>query len=253
MILKAYNIPSKIKFKEVVNLFKYEKVLQNGYEVVFKISQKRFMVLYSFGALVLINGSDESEFYIKDKLKSLMPDLDKNPETYEVVFKKDAKLTVDNNRAILQEFALEPLKIIALVLAESVSLEYFENQTELMLAQASEYSNQLKLKGVFPTNHKKLLQFIGFAINTKEYVLSNLYIVDKPEETWESPLLESLFLKMRDQFDIGSRFKSLNLSLGAIQDSVEIMANLVHVRRATIMELWIIALISFEILWGFIK
>jgi len=255
MILRAVNIPPKIKFKEIVALFHYEKRIQNGYEVVFKLRKGAFIILYSFGVYVEVNIEPNESLAFKNTLKTAITELERDlsEEIYELEIKANSIIKVEPNRVILPEFNLDNIRIISLILAESVALDHFETQTEIILEKSLDYSKGLQSKGVFPRNHKDLLRFIGFATTTRQKILSNLFIYDSPDQTWNNPTLEKLFMKLKDMFDIEQRFKSLSLTLESIQKNIEIMVDLLNTRRATIMELSIIGLIAFEIIMSIIQ
>jgi uncharacterized Rmd1/YagE family protein len=169
-------------------------------------------------------------------------------DTYNINIVDKAEISIAYTRATLPEFNIDYIRIIALILAESVAMESFENSTEAILDKSLEYSRQLKRQGIYPKNHKDLLRFIGFVLTTRQEILSNLYISSAPDETWNNQVLEKMFIQLKDMFDIEQRFRALNMSLNSIQESIEVMTDLLQNRKSQMLEWLIIALIFAEIL-----
>lgn len=249
MLVQAVNIPTKIKFKELIGKFKYKRILQSNYEVIFEYKRGQYIVLYSFGVCVCINLPAKVADNLLKKLQTLFPELKENilGDTYRMKIIPESKVKVMHKYTSVPEFNIEYARIVSLALAESVALEYFEYQTEKILDKSAAYSNQLQAKGSYPTNQKELLKFIGFALATRQNILSSLYLTDSPDETWENPVLDKMFLQLKDQFDLDQRYRSINLSLNSIQEGINVMIELIRSHKATVMELWIIGLITFEI------
>ena len=206
--------------------------------------------------MVLVNIDKDDEHRVRMMIKNIVPVDNRSAyepveDTYEIVVHSKKGIRVEHNKAIIPKFDLDYIKIFSLVLAESVAIEAFENSTQQILIQSTGYSRELKRTGKYSASKAELLKFIGFVMTTRQDILSNLYISDSPDETWDDFMLEKIFNKMMNMFDIEPRFRSLNLSLNSIQASVEIMVDLLNTKRAHFMELCIIGLIAFEIVWAF--
>ena len=252
MEIKAIKI-NKLKIKEIINpAYEPFKTYQSNYEIVYKFNSEQFIVIYAFGAYVLFNIDEDS---IKTEpitaiisqlgVITTQPSLN---EVFEVeIDGKIKKPQVFHNKVVLPNVKLDYVRIISVILAQSVTLDSLENETDQLLIRSAEKSRQLE-KGEYPKNTKKLLQNIGFVMAARQEILGNLYIYDVPDEAFDNITLEKMFSKLKDVFDIEARFSALSLGLDAVKENIEIIINLLHVRRATAMELWIIALITIEIL-----
>jgi uncharacterized Rmd1/YagE family protein len=251
-VLKAEKIARKIKIRDIAEDFDGFKCLQfSTYEVVYKLSENQHVIVYSFGVVVFIDidWEDSRGFIdlVKDKIIHI-PDKETD-DKYEVVIKEGSKIRVKDNSVILPKYSINHLRMLALILAESVAMDYYEQKTEKMLAQSISYSRILQNEGKYPSKSKELLKFIGFALTTRQEILSDLYISDMPDETWNNPEIEKLFIEARDMFDIESRYRSINMSLNAIQESLEIVVDLLQTRRGHTLEWLIIILIFIEIVY----
>jgi required for meiotic nuclear division protein 1 len=230
MKLRAFNIPIKIKLKDFS--FKYRELYRSNYEVVFQTTPKSYLIVFAFGAYVCIDMRADLE----EKMHETFNPGISTPIPEEYVISND---TINLNL----------IRITSLVLAQSIAITSAEELTEDMLEKTIVYSKALKRTGTFPTNRTELIKFIGFCTTTRQEILSNLYINGSiPEEAWEDHNLEKLFLKLKDQYDLESRFRGLNQSLDSIKSSIEIILDLINARRSFVGEWIIISLIAFEII-----
>lgn len=238
MKLRAINIPNRIKFKEVCSLFQYESIYSNNYEHVYRVQDDQYLIIYSFGVYVLAGTIGKETNKIIKKFKQIADYTD--------------KFETEDEHMIVSD-SIPEIRIASLVLAQSVALNYFENIIEDILEKTLVYSKALKKDGNYPTNRTELLKFIGFCATVRQEILSNIYVSGTlPDDAWDDPKLEKLFLKLKDIFDIEPRFRSINLSLDSIRSSNEIMVDLIHARRSFIGEWTIISLIAFEIIMSII-
>jgi required for meiotic nuclear division protein 1 len=233
MHLKAVNIPAKINLKEINKHINYEQVYVSTSEIVFRPNPDQYLIVYGFGVIVLINIPPKTSTKLIKKFKNMAePSPHEVEETHEIVNTED----------------LREIRIISLILAQSVNLEFFEQLTADMLDKTIVYSRALKKSGTYPTSEKELIKFIGFCATTRQEILSNLYIDGTiPTDAWEDQRLERLFNKLKDQYDLESRFRGLNLSLDSIKSSMEIMVDLVKHRKAMYAEWLIIGFFAFEV------
>jgi uncharacterized Rmd1/YagE family protein len=169
---------------------------------------------------------------------------------YQYCVNKDqcTKLYLKSLGITIPEFKFETVRLATLVLAESVALDAFEQEAEKALNQSLYYSKRLMDKGAYITDEKELLKFIGFAATMRQEILSNLYISISPDYIWDDDNLDKIFKKLSDLFDIEERFRSLNMTLNSIQESIEIMIDLLQNKKSHKLEWMIIILILIEIL-----
>ena len=249
MQIRAKKLSKKIKVRDVTKTAEFNCISSSGYEAVFEISANSHIVLYSFGVCVFINITSEIENKFLDQQKNVNTVTDNNDtdDFYEIRIEPNLEILIEHNYVRLPEYKLEYIRMISLVLAESVALDFFEIITADILSRSSAYSLILQNKGDYPRRTRELFKFIGFAITTRQEILSNLYISDTPDETWNNPIIEKLYLEIKDMFDIEQRFRSINTSLNAMQESLEIIVNLLQAKRSHYLEWLIIILISIEV------
>ena len=250
MIIKAIHTTNTLKVKEVVKNLSYKCISHNKSQAIFKLKGKyKYIIYYNFGVFTLINVNDNAEVeefqeYLKLKFEICESRIE---DHYAIKIQPKRCITIKDGYVSIPSKHLKYLKLISLVVAESVALDNYEHLTDKMLTNSISYSQQLELKGTYPSNIKKLLKFIGFAINTRQYIISKLHIFNAPDDIWDDDELQNLFNKLQSEFEIEERFKELNISLQSIQQSIEIIVNLMQAKKSHHLEWLIIILIAAEI------
>jgi uncharacterized Rmd1/YagE family protein len=109
------------------------------------------------------------------------------------------------------------------------------------------------MHGRVPETSEDLIKFIGFCLSTKQEIISNLYIVDSPDETWENGDLDKMHQDLKLMLEIDTRYRALEYKIKIIQESVEVIVDLAKSARATLLEIIIILLITFEVIISIVK
>jgi uncharacterized Rmd1/YagE family protein len=140
-----------------------------------------------------------------------------------------------------------------MLVAESTALDYYDILIENLLEQASVYTKRLELEGKFIDSKEDLLKFIGMCLSAKQDIISNLYIVDSPDETWDSPELDKVFHELKLMLEIDVRYRAVEYKSKIIQESIEVITDLVKTKREVMLEMIVILLIAFEIIFGLFR
>lgn len=253
MDLKSYHFSKRLVIKaiNVADVFKVK--LHSPFEMVLEIAPDKFIFLFNFGSIVCYNlDTEELDKYLKILCERL--ELQRNSYKYddlniEIQEGIEATHKIDFSKITLKSFSFEQLRILALLIGESVALDHHQSATTELLDQAKVITEELRLRGRVGKSHKELLQFIGACLSTKQNIVDDLYIFDEPDETWDDVNISRLFEDLRRQLELQSRFKSIDYDLDLIQDTAEVLADLTMSRKQNALEITIIALIAFEVLW----
>lgn len=216
--------------------------------------RERTLFIFRFGCLVFFNFTEEERQQEIHRLKAAIGESLPNPttETYEIRVTDQAN-HVEYEHIELKKLNSDYLRLIAMCVGQSASLEYFENQTSVMLHDTASLIENLKTHGKLPFYTKRLLRVIGSTASTRQYILSSLEILDPPEETWKSKELEKIYKELSQNFDIEIRFRSLDRKLTLLQDNIEIITDLVSTRKTNLLEGLIVCLIILELLLAILK
>jgi uncharacterized Rmd1/YagE family protein len=244
MQIRSIKITNKLKFKDIIKSLNYKPLHQSNYEVIYQLGISSYLIIYSFGVYSLFNvNHKETIGELAEKFNSQ----NSKEDFYNVEIKAKSPIRLDNNEAIIPKLDLKYIRIISLALAQSVMLDAFEDETDKMLESSIEFSKIFESQGKYIVSKKKLFKFIGFVLTTKQVILSDLHIYDLPGEIWGDRKLESMFLKLKDLFDIEQRYKGINAALTAIQENIAVITNWIQFKKSSTLEMWIILLFLVEI------
>jgi required for meiotic nuclear division protein 1 len=220
--------------------------------LVIKINETNRIMITSFGAVVFFPFDEEVAKLVTSRIAETLGD----PH---VVMEVEDRLIVETSRPetkILhnevwlkeEEFSPIQLRIIAMLLAQSVALDNLDHEADRAIGEFNVYLNDLRERGRISIKAKKILRSIGFAMQTRFSVLSNLALFDKPSETWESEQIENLYEGMKDFFDIAERQMALSAKLDFISENTRMLFEVLSSRKSQSLEWIVIVLIAVEIL-----
>lgn len=249
--LYAINLYDSIRLKSIRSVLSGKVIDTSPHELQLHYGENQYLFIYRFGCLVFFNMDENRVREEMDKLKrALGPSvLEPTSENHEV--KLGGTNLVEFEFVQVKRLSLDYLRLIAVTIGQSASLEYFELMAERMLQDTSSFMNNLAKSGFVPLlKVKRLLKIIGSTAGTRQHIISNVSILDPPEETWQSAELEHLFRELQQNFDIDTRFRVLDRKLSLVQDNIEVLANLTTHRRTTLLETLIVGLIVLEIVFA---
>ena len=143
---------------------------------------------------------------------------------------------------------IEMLRLIMLNVSQSVALDYYNEQTNILLGDTNYHTQILERKGRIGLGGIKLKKYIGRTLNLKNKISANLYIFDSPEETWENESLNKLDLGLKKTFDLQSRFRTIQEGLHIVKENLDLFKDLLQYRNSVAMEWIIIILILVEVI-----
>ncbi|MFZ9596718.1 MAG: RMD1 family protein [Bdellovibrionia bacterium] len=275
--IKAIHIAEKLKLKDLRERFSQRPAEFSNYEMIVRYSADSFMFVYNYGAVVFFNVKEDLQEKELSAISEYRSSTSQSRATdvflLEVqegsVVSTDASVgstlvhssqvgsaslnKVYFDRVVVHFLSFEIVKIVCMLLAESTSLEYYEILIENLLVQINAFSKTLRKQGRMLESTEDLIKFIGLCMDTKQEIISNLYIVDSPDETWESVELDKMHQDLKGMMEIDTRYRALEYKIKIIQESIEVIVDLSKSKRETLLEMVIILLITFEIIISIIK
>lgn len=245
----AYHLTETLKLKDIDRLFDMPAKSQSSTKLVYQDGDDRYFFIYRFGSVIFFNVEPTRQTSIIERIRMLIghkPEM-LTSEEFGVEVRPDEKISVGFERATLDRMTLERVDLLALVLAQSTALEYFEIKADDLLRKTGDIGQILRQKGRLARSAKEIKRFIGHCITTKQELVSSLYLLDKPDETWNDQLLDGLYRDAVEMFEIKDRYKTLDYKLRMTQESLELISELLQYRNANFLEWAIILLIAVEI------
>lgn len=158
----------------------------------------------------------------------------------------DAETRVEFDAVWLPELTLSRLRLISLLLAQSVALDHFDLDAGAALDRFQPVARDMRASGALPLGHHEVLKMVGYAMDVRLQVLGNLAMFDAPAETWEDEALDRLHHSLYRQLDLKERLEALNRKLACLTDAGSTVMGVLANRTSHRMEWIIIILISIE-------
>ena len=207
-------------------------------------------VLFRYGAVVLFNLTETEQ---KNFLKDLRPRVE-NPlrrmETEEVqlfVVNKQPEGVTPEGIGVA-DLTLARLQIVAIALARSVALAYYENAMASAFDLIEPLARRLENPRGGVRRLRELLRHIGGTLLVQHKMTGRVEIQDKPDLLWDHPEVERLYLHLENEYELRERNTVLDRKLALISQTAETAVNLMQNRSMLRVEWYIVALIVFEVL-----
>jgi len=208
------------------------------------------MFVYPFGAMVFHDVPAAQRELEIARLRETQPRLTATTvinEEFGVREDPGAPLRVAEGVLTLDRMSAERAGVIAMTVAQSAAMEYYERIVEEMFGRTDRLVERMEKRGTVAFGTRPLHRFIGAAIGVRNEVLSVLHLFDKPDETWEDASIERIYEELRAEFDLSDRYQALELKLRSIQEALELVLDVARDRRLVLLELAIVLLIVLEI------
>lgn len=213
----------------------------------------QMMIVFSFGAVVLFDYGEKERERALEKISEYVVEPAKNRkvEEYAVVIDPEKKISAEFDNIILPKVDTDLIYVTAEVLAQSVAIEYVEESVAETVGRFAQVTSGLEHGGKIIAGDTEVLKTIGAGRSITQYVIAQLSLLDKPDGTWDDRDVETVFLGMRKMFELEDRFKAIEFRLDFIQDTSELVLDLLQNRRSNKMEIAIIVLFVIDIVLVF--
>jgi required for meiotic nuclear division protein 1 len=227
----------------------YPEAKRTPHELWFASPTGGMVFIYPFGAVVFHNVNPETRGAEITRLHRARPGLTPAQVVEEFTVREDPGASPDmvSGLLVLDRMTFERASVVALTVAQSVAMEYYDRIVDQMFVQTEKLADRLEKKGNMPLATRSLHRFIGAAISTRSEVLSILHLLDKPDALWEDPGADAIYGQLRAEFDLVDRYQALELKLRSVQEALELVLDMARDRRLFLLEASIVLLIVLEI------
>ena len=212
---------------------------------------------YDFGALVFINVSAAAKTDVIAAFAKLLPREPHPPmrEDFLVEIQPGAPIEIEVafDRVVVPELGSSTLEVIATVLAQSVCIDYYDEDAQAILNRLAAMCTEVAKKGRPPGRRRDLTRFAGAAMGFQAEIIGAILLLDKPDLTWEDAYADRLHDKLRYHFEIGERFKALEQKLLTIRETMSALLEMGSERRMLFVEVAVLLLIVIEVVMGLVK
>jgi uncharacterized Rmd1/YagE family protein len=239
--------PDNVPLRALAALF--PEAQKSMTEVRVTLPEGGTLFLYPFGAIVFADVEPAVRARRMDELRVRERRLSGAGTSEDLLVREDASASPGMRGGVLVIDRLTPARagIIALTVAQSASMEYYERIVEDMFERTRRLVERLERRGTTPLRTAPLHRFIGEGVGTRIEVLSVLHLLDKPDAAWDDPAMDAIYADLRGEFDLGDRFSSLELKLRGVQEALELVLDVSRDRRLVLLEATIVVLIVLEL------
>ena len=248
--LVSISLPSLLPRHEIE--IRLECSFKKGIEKAFYTEYRGTYLIYTpFNVLTFINWDKEAMLEALKKLD--VPEAHRYEHTtlyqdYPIYI--DASLSkachVTNESITLKEASPLSLIIIALVISQSVGLEKHEQDLEKHFARSRRLLDMTK--GHSLIKRSKLAQFAKELTFIRHAMLTDLFLLDKPNILWDNAEAEDLYNRLASILELKDRFEIVAFKLSNLKDDIARVLNLINHKHSEFLEWIIIILIAFEII-----
>jgi uncharacterized Rmd1/YagE family protein len=206
--------------------------------------------LNRYGVVVFFGVSPADEQGFLGRLQPLVANAYANPETEEVEVRIESgdREGVKGGVAYLEDGAVARLQVIADILSKSALLSLYEKKVAGEFDRVEPLAAHLDRTGRIPGKSKELLKKIGSMLLVEQRMVGRAEITEKPEILWDNPVLEGLFARLEDEFEIRERHAAIERKLNLISQTAHTVLELLSSKHSLRVEWYILLLIVLEIL-----
>lgn len=252
--MTAVALDGRIAAQDVEPALGWPRVRTAAESLVLRVDEGLCLHLFNFGALVL-DGADEVPRAVRERVEGatrrrLLP------MTEETWTRRVAPgVARERPRASWTGFDLaEPddgaVDVAALLFAQSAALERYEEAVEALLDETLALCGRLAEPRLLVWRRLPAARIARLAQKRLE-LARWFFIVDRPEKTWDDPMVARLHDALFDQLELRERYQALLHKLRGMESTLEVLIGLAQGRSTQVLELAIVLLIVLEIvlLW----
>ena len=248
-----------IAFVENLNLKElasaYPESRRTPHELWYPTEGGGTVFLYPFGVMVLFDVPEAERSRQSDRLHAARADLHAANATENLVVLEEpvAHPDIRDGMLVVDRLGFEGTSVVALTLAQSAAMDYYERIVEAMFVRTDKLVERLEATGRAPLATRPLHRFIGTAIGTRNEAISILHLLDKPDAVWDDATADRIYQELRAELDLQDRFQSLEHKLRSVQEALELVLDMSRDYRLVVLEVVVVLLIVTEIVVGIVK
>jgi uncharacterized Rmd1/YagE family protein len=245
----AYCYAATFRLRELAPCFAGADIEVTKTELNATFGAGRWAVVFDFGAIAFLGVDAPARRAILSGIERAVGPEPHPPleEEIDLLVDPDAPEAASFDRVALKRLDVRTFQIVALLLAQSVSLDYYEEDVRETIARIDVLAQELERRGGLRRPEREMVQLVGASILSKDQIIASLALLDKPGATWEDERLDRLYLALRNVLEIPERYAALEKKLRSIQENLELFIDLVRHRRSVRLEVVVAVLIAVEL------
>jgi required for meiotic nuclear division protein 1 len=247
--VKGFYLGERIDLKVLKQSLTFDCIYEDPTELIYQLKTDSYFQVFDYGSIVFFGVDAVKQTDIINSIRIILdlPINELESENFDVEVNPDSQYVALFDKIVVKEVSLDLAKIVMLNIAQSVALDNYVDQADILLRKTLNFSSELETRGKFSLRGKKLLKYIGRTLNLRNKIANNLYIFDSPIIIWDNQYLNRIYNDLRQELDINLRHRSLKENLDIIQENLGIFKDLHQYSHSVALEWIIIILIAVEI------
>lgn len=219
--------------------------------LAFKFGQGGLVTVYRYGVAVFVGltavEEDEMLRRLRPRLVRPVAPVEEESAVIEHAPDKDDQI-LPGGPIVLKTIAPDHLIIIADALSKSVVLARDEREVAGVFELVEPLVRQLAERGRTFAGRRAILRQVGNALLVQHRVSGRVAVAEKPDVVWDRPDLERLYARLQDEYELKERAETLARKLAVINETADVLTDIIDTRRSLRLEIIIVILIAFELL-----
>jgi uncharacterized Rmd1/YagE family protein len=226
-------------------------------QLVVRFQDDALVYAFDFGALVFVNVAEAERNAILAAFAAFLPREPHPPlrENFLLEVRPGSRIGIEMafDRVVVPVFGASTVEVIATVLAQSVAIDYYDEDAQAILDRIAAIANEVAKKGRPLGRQRDLLRFAGASMAFQAEIIGAILLLDKPDLTWEDELADRIHDKLRHHFEIAERYRALEAKLRTIRETLQTLIELSSERRMFFVEVAVLVLIVIEVVVGVLQ
>ncbi|XP_077223803.1 protein RETARDED ROOT GROWTH, mitochondrial-like isoform X2 [Tasmannia lanceolata] len=211
-----------------------------GMGVKLNWSYNRYMVVFQYGSVVLFNIVDhEVDGYleiVRKHASGLLPETKK--DDYAVVEKTLLVTWMQGGHdyIVLQNLDPDGMSIIGNILGQSIALDYFVQQVDIMIEELTDIYRCMESSGTFNMERKKLIQLVGKSNSILADMILKVGLLERSEIVWRNANYAQILEYLRDEYELKQRFENLDFKLKFVKHNIHFLQRVLQHRRSVFLQ-----------------
>jgi len=209
---------------------------------------------WRFGAIVFVEVPKEMRHREVEILRESLGLSLKEPrvtaEKFLIFIDPNRAAQVEYNRLVLPSINQERLGALAQTLAQSVAMEYYEAIVTQAKGQVLSMLDRVRRQGRIAIPAMRLNSQIADASMAQAEVVGVLHLLDKPDILWNDAEMESIYMDLRNAFDLEERFKAIEYKIDTIKETLRIVLEARNSALTQRLEIVVILLVGLEVMFS---
>ena len=218
--------------------------------LAFTVGSTGFAALFRYGVVVMVGLSpvEEDDFLRMIRPRVSLPLNRIEDETAVITIAPEMEDQVPPGGPVrVKSLSPQRLLTIADTLAKSVALSHDEKEVSAVFDVIDPLASTLATKGRTPGDRRSILKLIGQALLVQHRMSGRVAVEEKPDVLWDRPDLERLYARLEDEYELKERAGTLNRKLQVVNETAQVLTDLIDAQRSLRLEVAIAAMIMLEI------